>query len=127
MVDASSRYQRIAELSEVAQIIEAARGRKKRQDLAPITDYVAATTHTEQQLVDIWKEELQLDEVGVDDDFFELDGDSLGCMQVLVRIGQIWRVDISIETFFNEPTVRQLAAAIVAAQANADGPARQAP
>jgi acyl carrier protein len=122
MVDASSRYQRIAELSEAPQIIEAARSRKKRQDLAPITIYAAATTDTERQLVDIWKAELRIDEVGVDDDFFELDGDSLGCMQVLVRISKIWNVDISIETFFDEPTVRQLAAAVAAAQAQAQVP-----
>jgi acyl carrier protein len=112
---ASDRYQRIAESGEVEQIIAAARCTKRRQDLDPGTDYVEATTPTERQLVEIWKGELQLDDIGVDDDFFALDGDSLGCMQVLVRIHQIWHVDISIESFFNGPTVRQLAAAVVVA------------
>ena len=47
---------------------------------------VAARSPGEAALLDLWKAALQLDEIGVEDDFFELGGDSLQMVRILSRL-----------------------------------------
>jgi non-ribosomal peptide synthase protein (TIGR01720 family) len=49
------------------------------------THYVAPRTPVEQTLADIWADVLGVERVGVDDDFFELGGDSILSIQVVFR------------------------------------------
>lgn len=126
MLSTSERYQRIAELDALSKISAAARA-TRREDLALVTSYVRASTPTEARLVDICKDILGLDEIGIDDDFFAMNGDSLHCMRVIIRIHEHWNVDLSIETFFEQPTVRQLALAVAAAQRADEGSAPEDP
>jgi acyl carrier protein len=116
----SERYQWIASLDGLTQIMEAAASAGRRDGLELATPYVRASTPIETHLVDIWKAVLRLDDIGVDDDFFALNGDSLACMHVIARVHELWNVDIPLEAFFEQPTVRQLALAIAAAR-EADG------
>ena len=44
-------------------------------------------TPTEVRVAEVWKLALELDEVGVDDDFFELGGDSLDAVRVAATLG----------------------------------------
>jgi aryl carrier-like protein len=48
-------------------------------------EYVAPRTPEEQKLAEIWAEVLHLDRVGVDDNLFELGGDSLHVFQISAR------------------------------------------
>jgi acyl carrier protein len=86
----------------------------RRADLEVDTAYVPPTCDTEKMLVDAWTHVLDLDEVGIHDNFFELGGDSLGMMQTIFRIAKLWSVDVPVETFFDAPTVQQLAAIVEA-------------
>jgi amino acid adenylation domain-containing protein len=52
-------------------------------------EYIAARTDIEQQLVSIWEEVLQVDKVGINDDFFDLGGHSLLAVQVVQKIKNI--------------------------------------
>ena len=74
----------------------------------------AARTEVEAKLVAIWKDVLKVDDVGVDDDFFELGGDSLLSIRVIGRAGREG-IRIAPERFFERPTIAHMAASIGAA------------
>ena len=61
-------------------------------------------------LARIWAEVLGIDEVGVDEDFFELGGDSLLSIRILARANKEG-LRISPEDFFAQPTIAAQAAA----------------
>ncbi|WNZ27671.1 amino acid adenylation domain-containing protein [Leptolyngbya sp. NK1-12] len=71
--------------------------------------YVAPRTPTEQQVVEIWQQILQLERVGIYDNFFDLGGHSLVATQVLSRLRQKLGVDLPLRTFFEVPMVADLA------------------
>jgi thioesterase domain-containing protein/acyl carrier protein len=51
---------------------------------------------------------LGIEGVGLDDDFFELGGDSLGVVELLAAVGERFAVDIPASTVLDAPTVAQL-------------------
>ena len=73
------------------------------------TPLIAARNPTEAVLVDIWKEVLGLQEIGVDDNFFSLGGDSLHMTRIISRLMEHFDIDLSFESFFANPTIAGLA------------------
>ena len=51
------------------------------------SEYEAPTTETEQKLCTAMESILKLDRVGINDDFYEMGGDSLGSIQLIVQSG----------------------------------------
>ena len=80
------------------------------------TPYVAPATPTEVQVAQIWAEVLGLDRVGADDQFFELGGHSLLATQVVARLQRALGFEVPLRWFFDEPTVRSVAAGLDAAR-----------
>ncbi len=73
------------------------------------TDYVAPESDIEKRVADICKELLRIDQVGVNDDFFELGGQSLLATQLLSRINQAFGIAIPLKLIFEAPTVKGIA------------------
>ena len=69
------------------------------------------TNATEALLVRIWTEVLGVSPIGIQDDFFELGGDSLIGLKMTARLENLG-VHVSIEQLFKHPTVQQLAASV---------------
>lgn len=69
----------------------------------------APSTAAEKVLAGIWRDVLRVEQVGVDDDFFDLGGHSLLVMQVLSRVDRDFGVGVPIRHFFESPTIRALA------------------
>jgi amino acid adenylation domain-containing protein len=63
----------------------------------------------EQALAEIWKEVLHLDKVGLDDNFFDIGGESLLIVEVHTKVEQKFKLGSSITTFFECPTINMLA------------------
>jgi acyl carrier protein len=78
---------------------------------------VGPRTSTETKLAAFWRELLEVSEVGVTDDFFDVGGDSLLAMQLLARIRKHFEVDIPVRTVFDTPTIDWLAREIETARA----------
>jgi len=77
-----------------------------RPDLA--TAFVPPETDIQKRLTEIWVEVLGIQEIGVDDNFFEMGGHSLLATGVLSRVRSAFNVSIPLRTIFETPTIRQL-------------------
>ncbi|WP_330310503.1 amino acid adenylation domain-containing protein [Streptomyces sp. NBC_00523] len=62
----------------------------------------------------IWREVLELDDLGCDEDLFDLGGHSLTITAIAARIHRTLGVDLPFDVFFDAPTVRGIAAAVTA-------------
>ncbi|HSF38679.1 MAG TPA: phosphopantetheine-binding protein, partial [Thermoanaerobaculia bacterium] len=73
------------------------------------TRYAAPGSDLEQSLADVWQRVLQVEEVGIDDNFFDLGGTSLQGLQVVREIRSRLGVELSPVALFAASTVRALA------------------
>ena len=71
-------------------------------------------TPVEQRLADAFGDVLGLDEVGRDDEFFDLGGDSLAAVEVIDRVGRALGEDLPTDAFLEAATPRALAARLQA-------------
>ena len=69
------------------------------------TAYVAPRNPREETLAEVWREYLALDKVGVEDDFFELGGDSLLATQILARLRKDASFEMGLRDFLDQPTI----------------------
>jgi amino acid adenylation domain-containing protein len=72
--------------------------------------YVAPGTPTETVIAGIWADVLHRDQVGVEDNFFEIGGHSLLATQVISRVRRSLEIDPPLRLLFESPTVEMLAA-----------------
>jgi len=79
-----------------------------RPDLG--TAYAAPGTPAEGRLAAIWAEVLDLDRVGIHDDFFALGGHSLLVTDVVRRAAAAFQVELPPQSVFEAPTVAAMAA-----------------
>ncbi|MFE1872682.1 amino acid adenylation domain-containing protein [Streptomyces sp. NPDC059496] len=73
------------------------------------TEYVEASTETEQALVVIWKSLLPVERLGVTDDFFVIGGHSLLALQLTSRISDHFGVSVQAATVFTHRTIAEQA------------------
>jgi amino acid adenylation domain-containing protein/thioester reductase-like protein len=74
-------------------------------------EYIAPRHELEQRLADIWSEALEVPQVGIDDDFFGLGGDSILGLQVIARARQSG-IHITPTQLFLSRTIKALAASL---------------
>ena len=70
--------------------------------------YLAPRTALEKKLAQIWVEELQVKVVGIEDDFFELGGNSLSAARVISSIRHQLAKDVALREFYQAGTIKKL-------------------
>jgi len=70
--------------------------------------YVAPNTEIETRIAEIWKEILNTDKVGIYDNFFDIGGNSLGIIQVNLKLKEVFHRDIPALIMFEYPTISSL-------------------
>ncbi len=78
-----------------------------------------ARTPIEQRLVALWTELLEAETVGIEENFFDLGGDSILAIQLINRLREELGIEISLRTLFDHLTIESLAEAV--AQIRASG------
>jgi acyl carrier protein len=72
------------------------------------TPLTSPDTDTEKQLLALWEDFFGFTNIGIDDFFFALGGDSLKTMIMLNKIHQSFSVEITLEEFFRDATIKEL-------------------
>ena len=85
------------------------------------TPLVRPRNPTEIAMANIWCEVLTLRAVGVDDDIFELGGDSLSIIRIISRVWHDYQTEIQIGEVFDNPTVAGLSLIVDAANGSPSG------
>ncbi|MEO0424784.1 MAG: SDR family NAD(P)-dependent oxidoreductase, partial [Pseudomonadota bacterium] len=85
-------------------------GRAARPQIA--TAFVAPRNEIEEAVAEIWADVLGLEQVGVEDPFFDLGGDSLLATMLLSKLTSRFALDVPVERFFEAPTVASAARVI---------------
>ncbi len=75
-------------------------------------EYTAPRTPTEIRLSAIWSGILEVDQVGIHDNFFDLGGHSLRATTLISRIYKVLHVELPLRDVFQYPTIEQMAAVI---------------
>ncbi|GIO01643.1 non-ribosomal peptide synthetase [Brevibacillus halotolerans] len=70
-------------------------------------EYVAPSSETEELLMRIWQDVLEVPQIGIHDHFFELGGDSIKALQISSRLYQ-QGFSITVKDLFQYPTIGEL-------------------
>ncbi|ETX03433.1 MAG: hypothetical protein ETSY1_00050 [Candidatus Entotheonella factor] len=72
--------------------------------------YVAPANEIEAKIAKVWAEEFGIEQVGRDDNFFDLGGHSLMAIQVISRTREVLEIeDLPLSSLYSHPTVAALA------------------
>ncbi len=72
-----------------------------------VNEYIAPETEQEEKLCHLMEKLFHAERIGVDDDFFELGGDSLSAIEYVAKAHSLG-IDFALQNVFDYPTVRQL-------------------
>jgi acyl-CoA synthetase (AMP-forming)/AMP-acid ligase II len=75
----------------------------------PRQAFVAPRTPLERALAQHWAEILQVERIGIHDDFFASGGDSLLATYVLSHVYETTQIELDVSRFFEAPTVAEVA------------------
>jgi acyl-CoA synthetase (AMP-forming)/AMP-acid ligase II/acyl carrier protein len=73
------------------------------------TAFTEPQTPTEKELAQIWMAVLELEEVGINESFFDIGGHSLMAMQLVSRVRMRLGVDLALSDVYAAPTIQSLA------------------
>jgi acyl carrier protein len=79
--------------------------------------YAPPRTEAEEALVEIWEKVLGREKVGIYDSFFDQGGHSLLAIKLMARVQKRFQVQIPLRSFFQSPTVADLALTVVQSRA----------
>jgi aryl carrier-like protein len=71
--------------------------------------YLAPQTELEERIADCWKKVLQLDQVGIHDNFFDLGGSSMEIIQLANELKPVLGTDITVVSLFRHLTIGSFA------------------
>ena len=74
--------------------------------------FTAPRTPAEKNLASIWTKLLGINRIGVNDNYFELGGDSLLATQLASQVRSMFEVEVPLVELFRHPTLAELAALI---------------
>jgi len=77
---------------------------------------VSPLREVEQKVVEVWQELFGIEQIGEQDDFFELGGDSLLAIRLISHLREMFQVDLPLLDVLESPTASHMAFAISEAQ-----------
>jgi len=83
-----------------------------RRPVETALPFVSSRSPTEELVVQIWSQILNVERIGIHDNFFHLGGHSLLATQVVSRLREAFQVDLPLRRIFELPTVAGLAESI---------------
>ncbi len=85
-------------------------------------EFIAPQTPMEKQLAMLWRELLKIDEIGIDDSFFDLGGNSLAAVRMVRQFHARFGSEIPAVKVFQHPTIAKLAELLDHSESNPGRP-----
>jgi thioesterase domain-containing protein/acyl carrier protein len=82
-------------------------------EIRGIEEYEAPSSQTEEQLLGIYRELLEVEKVGIRDGFFALGGNSLKAIKLMAQIHETFNIDVPVAQVFKTPGIKDLASVLV--------------
>ena len=82
-------------------------GRHPIQRAGLLQDFVSPQNSIENTLIEIWSDVLKLEGIGIEDNFFDLNGDSLIATQILSRVKTAFSEDLSLRDVLTHLTIAE--------------------
>ena len=73
-----------------------------------LENFAPATTNTQKTLSTIWEDALNTNNIGIDDDFFELGGSSMVAVGVVNKTNSTINANVTVAGLYQLPTIRKL-------------------
>ncbi|WP_404827072.1 phosphopantetheine-binding protein [Dendronalium phyllosphericum] len=90
-----------------SQVVDKVNSSYPRPNLA--TPYIAPSNELEQQIANVWQKVFGFEKIGIDDNFFDLGGDSLLAVQVTADLKKLLNKEIPVVSLYEGLTIRSLA------------------
>lgn len=71
-----------------------------------------AASDIETAMIEVWREVLQVPDIGPASNFFELGGHSLLAMRLMTKVASVFGIKVNVMSLFQAPTVREFAARV---------------
>jgi acyl transferase domain-containing protein/acyl carrier protein len=81
------------------------------------TEYNAPASDLEQRIAQLWQAALGIAPIGVEDNFFDLGGDSLIAVRMIAQLKQELQLDLPTISLYRRPTIRSLVALLEQSEA----------
>jgi len=95
--------------AELTQAPAKASGRYPVQRAGLLQEFVPPRNAVETTLVEIWSDVLKLEGIGIEDNFFDLNGDSLIATQIVARVKAAFADDLSLRDVLTYLTIAEFA------------------
>ena len=73
-----------------------------------LDNYIKPSSEIEREIAQIWQQVLQVDKIGIHDNFFDLGGHSLSMVKVHSQLREKFSSDIPLVEMFRHPTISAL-------------------
>ncbi len=81
-------------------------------DIHSADNYISPRNPTEKTLCEIWSDLLELDRVGIADNFFDIGGHSLLAIRLVARVEKAFGVCLPIASLFESPTIAEFSLSV---------------
>lgn len=93
---------------------------KKQSRLESGKPYIVPRNELEKKILNIWQEVMGFVDISINDDFFELGGDSLLAIQLISKIKETLKVDLSTNTLLQNSTIEAIATRLQSSNLDSD-------
>jgi amino acid adenylation domain-containing protein len=81
------------------------------------TEYVAPRNSLEEKMAELWQNELEVEQVGIHDNYFNIGGDSIKSIPLINLVNETFGIDMKVVDLYENETVEKLALKVDAVQA----------
>ena len=110
LIDQHNAFSASAALKDL-EAVHKSRGVHPRPQLG--VPYAAPTDELQRSIASIWQELLGIEQVGINDNFFDLGGHSLLGTLIVSRVRESLSLELSLQTLFENPTIAGLTPALL--------------
>ncbi|MEP7338448.1 MAG: beta-ketoacyl synthase N-terminal-like domain-containing protein [Acidobacteriota bacterium] len=96
-------------VASLLETMKSARSQQAHPRPALAVSYQPPRDEVEQAIAGVWQEAFGIAQIGVEDNFFDLAGNSLLAIQIVTRLRQAFAVELPLTSLFDAPTVAELA------------------